>query len=276
MSPFFFLIFQKIQRAQIMDFFISEDNRASYGVEFPVSKETPIQLGVITAITFAPRVNSKFQLLDGIRLEKGEQPTPEQVTAESIRGTIQIEFASPDGHYSHIEEKWDNSNISDAAMRSRMISMLNTQLLHIAAQVSEDEAGIRAALGNKEAFFAFVNEKHQDEKYGLQWRYLEYIAHVMNTYNGGSPIWKEAGSDNAKRLRFKLTRIPSGKSINKLQLGNGNVVEVIREGVRTILQVSAKDHFDFIEVPASTAIAGGAATPPPVATEAKNPWPTDI
>jgi hypothetical protein len=259
-----------------MDFLMTEDTRAHYSVPFAVSKTNWKQLAKVVSITMSKRVEQKYKLKQGVTLPKGENPDADQVEPSSVRGVIQIEFQSPDGFYSHIEDKWDNANSKPENM-ARSIKMLNQQLAHIAVAISEDENFVAKYTSNIADFKKFVDETYGDSGYNYQWRYLEYFVHCCNTcgHNNG-PIWLDVNG-NSKRLQIKLTRIPVGKSVNNLQLGKGNCIEIYKEGGKSTLAPLSDEHFDMIDVAATTVAAQTKTAPGIGSTQpAEDVWPTDI
>lgn len=260
-----------------MDFLMTEDTRAHYSVPFNVSKTNWKQAAKVVSITLAKRVEQKYKLKPGVTLAKGENPTADQVEPTSVRGIVQIEFQSPDGFYSHIEDKWDSAN-SKPESYARNVKMLNQQLAHIAVALSEDEAFVSKYTSDVAAFKTFVDERYGDGGYNFQWRYLEYFVHCCNTCgHNGQPIWLDVNG-NPKRLQIKLTRIPVGKSVNALQLGKGNCIEIYKEGGKSTLAPLSDEIFDMIDV---TTVAAQTKTAPGVTTNvapkpAEDVWPEDI
>lgn len=228
---------------------ISGETRSQQKVNFDIAKlfndykegraESPFPTAILKSVEVGEIVNKKFTLLEGVELEKDEKPTVDQVTPDSIRYTLNFNWESPDGVYSHKETIYDiEDNDTKYQTKERMI---NERIAHF----------FDAFAGQgKAAQFLPLSEVFKDVK-KEDWNFKTYfsgIARIFNTCKNENPVYLNKSLEPIL-VRIKLTRNTyNSRNPNAVTMPLGNVVERILPNIPSILQVTSSDKFNIIEV----------------------------
>lgn len=207
---------------------------------------SPFSVGKLVSVEHVTSVKKEAVLLDGVTLEKGIKPTPEQVTPSSVQQTLVFKFESLDGVESHIETLWD-LDPKDAKYdnKEKMISQKYGQVFeaYMGANTAKDYLSVAQILAKEKPSWA---------------AYFAGIARIFNTAKEGGPIFLEEGAPIPVRLKLVRNR-GNTKNPNSITLPLGNFIEKIVKGAKSsVLSLNADDEFHIIEKPKAANVLGNA------------------
>ena len=207
---------------------------------------SPFSVGKLVSVEHLTTVKKEAVLLDGVALEKGVKPTPEQVTPSSIQQTLVFKFESLDGVESHVETLWDlDAKDQKYEVKEKMISQKFGQLFeaYMGANTAKDYLTTALIFGKEKPSWA---------------AYFGGIARIFNTAKEGTPIFLEEGAPIPVRLKLVRNR-GNTKNPNGITLPLGNFIERIVKGAKSsVLSLNADDEFHIIEKPKAASVLGNA------------------
>lgn len=197
-------------------------------------RSTPWPIAIIAGVNYDQKVKGEYTLKDGITLADNERPTPEQVTPDSIRHTLDFHFTDTEGVQKVTLTVFDIEPNDPKAIVKREGN----------AKTIGHVWDALVGQNNAEKFLSpEAIQKANDGKPIKSWaENWKAIATIFNTANKGNPVYRNANGEPFK-LRIRLSYDSKGRVNFPLY---GNRIERLPQdsNVPSTLAITKRDRFE--------------------------------